>query len=131
MNKQPLIFGVILLVICVGLCGCFDEDTSGLQKSNNSLLNKFVGTWTTEQGVTLVIYTGGTCRFIGSSGTWEINNGTLFIILVYFFCFFTADDNRNISSHFRFNFTTHQPLIFVSGLLEFFCKFNYRVCITK
>ena len=32
MNKQPLIFGVILLVICVGLCGCFDEDTSGLQQ---------------------------------------------------------------------------------------------------
>jgi len=97
MNKQPLIFGVILLVICVGLCGCFDEDTSGLQKSNNSLLNKFVGTWTTEQGVTLVIYTGGTCRFIGSSGTWEINNGTLFIILVY------TDGKNKMSFDYEFS----------------------------
>jgi len=72
MKKQLIIIGIIALLICVGVSGC------------NSLMSdkdKFVGTWKTSLGVTSVLFSDGTCTISGVSGTWDVKDNMLIIVL--------------------------------------------------
>jgi len=97
MNKNLLIPVLTMMLICIGLSGCITDDISGVQKQDNSKLGRFIGTWNTEQGVTLIFHSIEKCEFFGSSGTWEINNGTLFIVLVY------TDGKNKMSFNYEFS----------------------------
>lgn len=75
MNKQPLVLGLAVLLICVGLSGCNEP-------GGNSELDKFVGRWEpTSAGGTLIFSSDRTC-YIGSlSGTYKLEEGVLVIDL--------------------------------------------------
>jgi hypothetical protein len=72
MWKKILLISVVIIIISSFLSGCIsktDED-------------RFIGTWETEdESMKLVIYSDGTCEFIGSEGTWEIKDGNLWMVL--------------------------------------------------
>jgi len=51
MNKYLLILGIVVLFICVNLCGCTDEPNNQNNSINNSELDRFLGTWICNEGL--------------------------------------------------------------------------------
>lgn len=47
MKKQIMIVGMVVLLVCVGLSGCFENNTAD---TRNSELDRFVGTWVGKHG---------------------------------------------------------------------------------
>jgi hypothetical protein len=98
MDKSFLIFGIAVLTLTVGLSGCFEDNEV-------SEIDRFIGTWETEQGLTLIFYSDGTCSMAGlfdGSGTWELDNGSILITLL-------LQGGKNYMSynyHFSDNYTT-------------------------
>jgi len=90
MNKYFLITTTLLIFVCIGLSGCTD-DMSGIQKTD-SKLDKFIGTWSADQGITIVFNHDKTCKFAGMSGIWEVINDTLSITIIY-------EDGKNMMSY--------------------------------
>jgi hypothetical protein len=72
MKKQLVIIGFVALLIFVGINGC---------SSLTSDKDKFVGTWKTSLGVTSVLFSDGTCTIAGVSGTWDVKDNMLIIVL--------------------------------------------------
>lgn len=90
MNKHLLTVGIAVLLICVGLSGCFDElGTQSDGESNTA--DRFVGTWDAKNenmyhvlgGVGVITFfsdgTFTTNTFL--SGIWELKDGKLFITI--------------------------------------------------
>lgn len=72
MNKNLIIFGIAVLLICVGLSGC---DT---QQGDSSELARFVGTWRCQHYgtvLTITCFSDGTCSWNGLSGFYELKDG--------------------------------------------------------
>ena len=77
MKKPLIILGVAVLLICVGLSGCFESDNE-----SSNVLDKFVGKWTSATLLleeTITFYSDGTG--INNSGPieWEIKDDQLVI----------------------------------------------------
>jgi len=89
MNKYFIITAIVIILICVGLSGC-NNDVSGIQK--DSKLDKFIGTWSADQGITVVFNYDKTCTFAGMSGVWEVINNTISITINY-------KDGKNMMSY--------------------------------
>lgn len=77
MRKQIVIFGIIILLIIVGLSGCFENN----QSNENNEKNRFVGTWMLPGNVvnlTDTYFSDGTfTENVGGSGTYDIKDGKL------------------------------------------------------
>ena len=72
MWKKILLISVVTILISSFLSGCTSKSDE----------DRLVGTWETEdESMKLVIYSDGTCEFIGSQGTWEIKDGNLLMVL--------------------------------------------------
>ena len=72
MKQHIMILGVVALLVCVGVSGC---------SSLTGDKNKFVGTWKASTGATSVLFSDGTCTVVGISGTWQIKDNLLVIVL--------------------------------------------------
>ena len=74
MNKHLIVLGIAVLLICVGLSGCTNEDNSqdGADASND--LAKFVGTWMYEESGG--IYTFSSDGAFSFDAPGEENEGT-------------------------------------------------------
>lgn len=72
MKTQVIIIGIIALFMCAGLSGC---------SSLTSDKDKFVGTWKASNGVTSVLFSDGTCTVASISGTWQIKDKMVVIVL--------------------------------------------------
>lgn len=81
MNKNLIVFGIVAMLICVGLSGCTDVGEES---------KKFIGTWksTGDSGWTNYTFlSNGTFYTIYSvymsyvNGTWEIRNGKFVMTL--------------------------------------------------
>jgi hypothetical protein len=72
MKTQVIIIGIVALFMCAGLSGC---------NSLSSDKDKFVGTWKASNGVTSVLFSDGTCTVASVSGTWQIKDKMLVIVL--------------------------------------------------
>jgi len=72
MKKQFVIFGIIILLIVIGLSGCSENKD-----------NRFIGTWKRQEPSTkLTFFSDGTLTqdFIeGYEGNWEIKNGKIIL----------------------------------------------------
>jgi hypothetical protein len=73
MKKQLVFIGLVTILITVGLSGC------------NSIIEdkeRFVGTWReTTSPIKLDLFSNGTCSFAGDSGTWELKDGKLVLMI--------------------------------------------------
>jgi len=81
MKKQIIILTITVLLIVVGLSGCFGSDNENIKE-----LNKFVGTWehgSLQDGPIIIFYSNGTCIYIRDHAEWQIKNGKLVIDLLY------------------------------------------------
>ncbi len=69
MNKHLIVSGIAVLLICVGLSGCVDEE------------NKIVGEWIDQDGDTHHFFSDGTYNSISGSATqsgmWELKDEKL------------------------------------------------------
>lgn len=74
MNKHLIVLGLAVLLICIGLSGCTNEDNSqdGADTSND--LAKFVGTWVCEESGG--IYTFSSDGAFSFDAPGEENEGT-------------------------------------------------------
>ena len=83
-NKSVLIFGITLLLLCVGLSGCID----GNSDQDSVDFQKFIGTWVCEDedamylfGDVVTFFSNGSIR-VGTSdheGTFEIIDGKMYV----------------------------------------------------
>lgn len=83
MNKHLVVLGIAVLLICIGLSGCIDENTN----PSSSEESRFVGTWelieydTYDITVTMVFFSDSTMTMTAEgmdySGTYEIKDGKL------------------------------------------------------
>ena len=100
MKKQLIILGVAVLLICIGLSGCFGETES------KNLDKRFIGTWksaTLQRQRTFIFYSDGTGRFMEDSTEWETKDGKLFVYfpvpefnITYDFEFIQDDQDNEI-----------------------------------
>ena len=70
MNKHLISLGMAILLICLGLSGCTQEDDA----------EKFIGTWQLREGFpggSYTFFSNGTCNFENEGGTWEIEDGVI------------------------------------------------------
>ena len=73
MNKKLLIFGIAILLVCVGLSGCTDTNTRD---------DRFFGVWKDAKNPSLnsiTFLSDGTGSSSGISMVWEIKDGKLVI----------------------------------------------------
>jgi len=96
MKKKHISIGMILLLVTVGLSGCFGDD-----EDNDD--DRFVGTWESDTGfgLSMVLFSDGSCSYAGASGTWEIKDGKLSIelqggVVSYVFDFYFSDGNSKL-----------------------------------
>jgi len=112
MKKQLLLFGIVVLLVCVGLSGC-----NQISNTLNSDKSKFVGTWKTDiknqYGVgnytdTYIFFSDGTLSttYLGSGsvnipGSWEIKDGklvlTVMVQAVYNYSFSNNDHTLTLT----------------------------------
>jgi len=76
MKKNALIALLIFLVLTVIFSGCIDE-----KEPTN--FDRFIGTWKTDQGVQLELFSDDTCIFLGSSGEWNIEEEKINITVMF------------------------------------------------
>ena len=78
MNKNLIIIGVSVLLICVGLSGCNEQ-------GGNSELDRFVGTWMENSEVDYIFESDRTFKSfdgaITTAGTYEIKDEKLVLTL--------------------------------------------------
>jgi hypothetical protein len=73
MKKQLVIIGIVSLFVTVGLSGC---------NSFTADKDRFVGTWyETTTPIKLDLFSNGTCSFAGDSGTWDVKDGKLVLMI--------------------------------------------------
>ena len=112
MNKNLIIFGIIILLICIGLSGC------NFQSSEE---NRFVGTWKKESDqysqTILTFYSDGTYS-IGSTtmGDYNIKDGKLELQII----------DSSMSQIYEYSFSNNDKTLTLSsvggGLTEVFNK---------
>lgn len=76
MNKQLIILGVSVLLICVGLSGCFEQDK---QEKLQDIGSKFIGKWFEEgkDNQYIHFFRSGIVKDNEQNGTWEITEKVL------------------------------------------------------
>lgn len=82
MKKQAMFMVVVSLIIVILYCGCLDNKGTIVDDEKS----KFIGTWKTEQNITLTFFEDEKCRmegFFNSPGTWNIKDDTVFITLTF------------------------------------------------
>ena len=83
MKKQPIIIGIIVLLITVGLSGCTDknngEENNKFDTNDGGENNTFVGTWKDYPGYSnsFTFLSNGTGLWTDSPMLWEIKDGKL------------------------------------------------------
>ncbi len=112
MKKQIVFLGVAILLIVVGLSGCF--------KSDNSELNKFVGKWkhaSIQNGVIIEFLSSGKGFYHGESVEWEIKDEKLVVDLI----------DRNNTLTFDYEFLNNNQILILteieSGHVDDYKKF--------
>jgi len=102
MKKKLVIIGIAVLLICVGLSGCNEE--------NNHLAgdeSKFVGTWRESDYNQLIFYSNGTGLFNNFLTTWEIKDGRIILYL--------SDVQGNLTSNYAFSNNDNTLTLFDTG----------------
>ena len=115
MKKQLVILGILTLLVCVGLSGCFR-----LSPSYTTEKNKFVGTWTylypsghgSNYSFTYQFFSNGTFSFnkprLITNGTFDIIDGNLR---------FTANANGNKEyDDYSYVFSENNTKLTISGI---------------
>ena len=75
MNRHPIILGIIVLLICVGLSGC-----NGI--GGNNELNRFVGKWKSNDIPTVMMFNSDRTCYIGAGrGTYKLEHDSLVVDL--------------------------------------------------
>lgn len=93
MKKIALVLIILIMVSAGFLSGC---------DSLKSDKDRFIGTWKTSVGVTAVLFSDGTCTIAGVSGTWDIKDGKLVVVLANLptqstFTYFFSDDDKTVT----------------------------------
>lgn len=102
MNRHLIVFGIVILFVSIGLCGCINE---------NGERSKFLGTWISEDGYFIyTFYSDGTGKITGyydenKSATWEIKDGKLTII---------SDDGHNVNIN-DYYFSNDDKMLTIAG----------------
>ncbi len=81
MKNKILNIGILITIIIL-FCGCIDNKGTVVDKEKG----KFIGTWKTNQDLTLIFYEDDTCRMEGlfnGPGEWYLENNTIFITLKF------------------------------------------------
>jgi outer membrane lipoprotein SlyB len=90
-KKQLVIIGITLVLLAVGLTGCIDDNS------------KIVGTWTAVNTVPsdfLTIFSDGTIvKSDGSSGTWELKDGKVVMVV--------TEQGQTITSVYDYTFSNN------------------------
>ena len=91
---------------------------SGCIHGVKSESERLVGSWQTDNGVELVIFSDGTCQYIGSNGVWELIDDKIWITITY-------SNGKNIMSY-NYEFSDNDEtltLIDAGDRLMIFSKF--------
>ena len=93
MKKIGLVLIILIMIITGFLSGC---------NSLNSDKDKFVGTWKTSLGITSALFSDGTCTIAGVSGTWDIKDSHLVVVLANLptqstFTYFFSNDDKTVT----------------------------------
>jgi len=98
MRPQSMLMGIIVLLLCVGLTGC-----EQFNSTENTERNKFVGTWqnTTGYPARIVFSSDGHCTYGSEKGTWELQDSKLSIELadsglIYDYNYWFSNNNRTL-----------------------------------
>jgi len=104
MNKKIVLFGMFVLLVCVGLSGCFENN------NQSSVENRFVGTWIDNSSSiesTIDFFSDG--EYISNdpwlgNGYYEVKGGKLVMTvttaganLKYSFDYFFSDNYRSLN----------------------------------
>jgi len=101
MKKQIVILGIAILLIVVGLSGCFNSD--------NSELNKFIGKWkhgTIQDDIIIEFLSNGKGIYQGNSVEWEIKDGKLVVDFT----------DRDIILTFDYEFLNNNQILILTEL---------------
>jgi len=73
MKKQLIIVGIIVLLVCIGLSGCSEQNTPG------TIDQRFIGNWVNQVGLNVTFSSNGSrySEAMGWAGHWEVKNGRL------------------------------------------------------
>lgn len=75
-KKQLAIIGFLFILLCGGFSGCTEVNPTGTPEKN-----KFIGTWYKSNTVVLELHADGTCSYVAESGTWDVTDDTLDLVL--------------------------------------------------
>ena len=95
MDKNIIVFGIVVLLLCIGLSGCEElglgsNDSNGDDVPPNTIgvYDRFVGTWSFEfsnlwgnQSEIVIFFSNGKCKYDGADCYWELKDGKLTIAL--------------------------------------------------
>ena len=96
MDEKLLIFGIVVLLLAVGLSGCNEQSSEE---------SKFLGTWIDDTGETTIFHEDGTTTSIlgdlQGTGTWKLENDRLIItfqglILTFDYSFSNNDETLTL-----------------------------------
>ena len=105
MNKQVLVVGISVLLLCVGLSGCIDDNDVQDNRNDDLDKEKFVGTWISEDknamylfGNTVTFYSNGKISTgeLSHDGTYEVKDGKVF-------AYYPEYDNEDIGRIYSFS----------------------------
>jgi hypothetical protein len=95
MKHKIIISGIILILLTVMFCGCFEENTEE---------SKFVGTWrhgTLPSGGAIEFRSNGKCLYGRDPGDWKLKDDKLIITL----------DDQNITVTFQYEFQENNKVL--------------------
>jgi len=100
MNIKLMLFIIGTLFFSILFCGCFKDV---------SLNERFIGNWETAGGLELIFYDEESCKFLGSEGSWEIENDTIILVLRF-------QDGKNTMS-FDYDFSDDYKTLTLSYVI--------------
>lgn len=75
-KKKIVLIGILVILISGFLSGCTDQGNT-----QNTEKDKFVGTWYKSNYLVLDLHLDGTCSYLGETGTWDITEDILTLML--------------------------------------------------
>ena len=76
MRKGLIVVFVFLFCLIECLSGCTEDE-------NNSDFDRLLGTWKTNNDLTLILRSDYTCSFMHNAGDWELKDGKIYITINY------------------------------------------------
>ncbi len=107
MKTKSITIIIAIIIICVGLLGCIEENKPNGNQQNHDYANdaeKFVGTWNTSNPIQwhikphFIFYENGSFTVQDYGGTYEVDDGLLQLywedgVNIYNYSYVFLDDN--------------------------------------